>query len=103
MEQNPLATHAEKEKQRDVIQKKTFGAAGEMDKLMAMQYNFVSSNAAKAGMGGGISETNNLIDINKEQLNYLKKMYEAILDSSGQSGKNFQYYPLQLQGRNIKD
>jgi hypothetical protein len=103
MEQNPLATHAEKEKQRDVIQKKTFGAAGEMDKLMAMQYNFVSSNAAKAGMGGGISETNNLIDINKSQLDYLKKLYEAVLASSGQSGKSFQYYPLQLQGRNIKD
>lgn len=103
MNANPQTTAAERQKQQDVVQKQTFGAAGAMDKLMAMQYNFVASNAAKAGMGGGVSETNNLIDINKEQLNYLKKMYEALLASSGQSGKSFQYYPLQLQGRNIKD
>jgi hypothetical protein len=103
MNANPQTTAAERQKQQDVVQKQTFGAAGAMDKLMAMQYNFVASNAAKAGMGGGISETNNLIDINKEQLNYLKKMYEALLATSGQSGKSFQYYPLQLQGRNIRD
>lgn len=103
MEKNPMATHAEKEKQRDVIQKKTFGAAGEMDKLMAMQYNFVASSAAKAGMGGGVSETTNLIDINKSQLDYLKKIYDYFLNASGQGGKPFQYDPLMLKGRNIRD
>lgn len=103
MNANPQTTAAERQKQEDVVQKQTFGAAGAMDKLMAMQYNFVASNAAKAGMGGGVSETNNLIDINKEQLNYLKKMYEAMLEKTGQTGKNFQSYPLMLMGRNIRD
>lgn len=103
MNANPQTTAAERQKQEDAVQKQTFGAAGAMDKLMAMQYNFVASSAAKSGMGGGISETTNLIDINKEQLNYLKKMYEAMLGKSGQEGQSFQYYPLNLQGRNVRD
>lgn len=60
------------------IQGLMFEAAKEMDTLMAMQFNYVSSDAAKKGMGGGISMVNNPIDIAKESRDYLRKIYESM-------------------------
>lgn len=63
---------------KNSIQDLMMSAAGEMDTLMAMQFNYVSSDAAKKGMGGGISMVNNPIDIAKESRDYLRKIYESM-------------------------
>jgi hypothetical protein len=63
---------------KDSIQQLTFNAAKEMDTLMAMQFNYVSSDAAKKGMGGGIQMLNNPINIAMESRDYLKKIYETL-------------------------
>lgn len=81
---------------KDSIQKEMFAAAKELDTLMAMQFNFVSSDAAKKGMGGGINMVNNPIKIAEQSRDYLKKIYEAMLDANGMSG-TFE----QVQGINI--
>lgn len=71
---------------KDSIQKEMFTAAKELDTLMAMQFNFVSSSAAQKGMGGGIAMVNNPIKIAEQSRDYLKKIYEAMLDANGMSG-----------------
>lgn len=60
------------------IQDLMMAAAGEMDTLMAMQFNYVSSDAAKKGMGGGIAMVNNPLDVAKESRDYLRKIYESM-------------------------
>jgi hypothetical protein len=99
--QKQLYTPEQREAAKAKIQDKTFSATKELDKLMAMQFNFTASDAAKKGMGGGIIEQKNLIEINKDQLSFLKKIYEATLEANGLSGKPFQYDPLVLRGKSI--
>jgi hypothetical protein len=60
------------------IQDLMFESAKEMDSLMAMQFNYVSSDAAKKGMGGGIAMVNNPLEVAKESRDYLKKIYEEV-------------------------
>ena len=100
--QKQLYTPEQREAAKAKIQDKTFAATKELDKLMAMQFNFTASDAAKKGMGGGIVEQKNMIEINKDQLSYLKKIYEATLQANGLSGKPFQYDPLVLRGKSIQ-
>jgi hypothetical protein len=99
--QKQLYTPEQREAAKAKIQDKTFAATKELDKLMAMQFNFTASDAAKKGMGGGIVEQKNMIEINKDQLTYLKKIYEATLQANGLSGKPFMYDPLVLRGKSI--
>jgi hypothetical protein len=63
---------------KNSIQDLMFESAKEMDSLMAMQFNYVSSDAAKKGMGGGIAMVNNPLEVAKESRDYLKKIYEEV-------------------------
>jgi hypothetical protein len=63
---------------KNSIQDLMFESAKEMDSLMAMQFNYVSSDAAKRGMGGGIAMVNNPLEVAKESRDYLKKIYEEV-------------------------
>lgn len=63
---------------KNSIQDLMMSAAGEMDTLMAMQFNYVSSDAAKKGMGGGIAMVNNPLEVAKESRDYLRKIYESM-------------------------
>lgn len=93
------------------INKLTIDSAKEFDSLMAMQYNFVSSDAAKKGMGGGINMVNNPIKIAEQSRDYLKKIYEAQLSGYGINGQ-FDVVrrvdltktgePIQLSGKDIR-
>jgi hypothetical protein len=96
-----IYTAEQKEAALAKIQEKTFAATKELDKLMAMQFNFTASDAAQKGMGGGIVEQKNLVEINKDQLKYLEKIYYAVLEANGISGKPFQYDPLRLRGKTL--
>ena len=78
---------------KNSIQDLMFESAKEMDSLMAMQFNYVSSDAAKKGMGGGIAMVNNPIEIAKESRDYLRKIYESVSGSG-----SFDVVPKYMKG-----